>query len=62
MSPTRPSGGAQRVYKFCAAAFLLVAPEQPAEMPPRHAQQLAGLLRRQPPLAVTLHRLFETYE
>ena len=38
---------------------LLVAQQQPAEMPPRHAQNLARLLGRQPPLAVALQRLFE---
>jgi hypothetical protein len=40
-------------------ALFLAADEQPAEMPPRHARNLAGLLRAQPPLAAALHRLFE---
>src|SRR6185437_13646097 len=39
--------------------FFLIAQQQPAEMPSRHAQHLTGLFGRQPPLAVTLHCLFE---
>jgi len=40
-------------------SFLLIAHAQPPEMPARHAQQLAGLLGRQPPLAIALQRFFE---
>ena len=40
-------------------AVLLIAQQQPPEMPARHPQNLAGLLRRQPTLAVPLHRFFE---
>lgn len=40
-------------------AILLVAGHQAAEVPPRHAQQLPGLLARQAPLPVTLKRIFE---
>jgi hypothetical protein len=39
--------------------FLRIAHRQSAEMPARHAEHLARLLCRQPPLAVALHRFFE---
>ncbi len=39
--------------------FLRIAHRQSAEMTARHAEQLARLVRCQPPLAVALHRLFE---
>ncbi len=37
----------------------VMAHQQPPEMPARHAEQLARILGRQPPLAVALHRFFE---
>src|SRR6516164_10947588 len=40
-------------------AVLLLANAQPAEVPPRHAQQLPGLLARQPMLLVLLKRLLK---
>jgi len=38
---------------------LVVAPQQPPEMPAGHSQKLARLVGRQPTLPVALHRLFE---
>jgi hypothetical protein len=52
-------GLAQSSVAQPVTALLLVAPQQPPEMAARHAEQLARLLGRQPPLAVALQRLFE---
>jgi len=39
--------------------FLVITPQQPAEMPAGHPEQLARLVGRQLPLAVALHRFLE---
>jgi len=40
-------------------ALLLIAHQQPAKMPPRHAQNLARFLGCQAPLAIALQSLLE---
>ena len=40
-------------------ALLVVTHDQPAEIAPRHAEQLPGLVPRQPALPIALQRLFE---